>query len=213
MSYIELINHYNGIIMAVSSIILTVITYFYLVETIKMRAIYDKLINHDNSLLIIEISPINHDNKTNLIWFELKMRNIGSKPLRNSSFKLLTKRSPRECISHNVYLCDRETYLRNLKINYIASNDYEGLMPGETITYYINIQLSFLDIDKSFYVWIKYIDFYKNIDDEVRLISIADEKSQQVLNINVLRKYDKNSKYQYHITKLLYYSKRRLICI
>jgi len=64
-------------------------------------------------------------------------------------------------------------------------------MPGNNITFYCELFPAFLDHDKSFYLWIKYADFYAIVNDEIRHVTLNGSTLSNVFNVNVSRRYDK----------------------
>lgn len=188
---LDLLNTYNGLLNVSATTLLVLITYLYLRETRKIREANQHLLRSENCLLDLELGQIQTDSESKRLWFELRIRNIGSKPARHLTFKLLTKRSPRECISHLVCPYPRVEFLKSKDQYTTYRKDYTGLMPGNEVIFYCEVSPSFLDYDRSFYLWLKYADFYGINGDEIRHVTIDGEGLKTVFNVNVGLQYNK----------------------
>ena len=192
MEWLKALNSYNGLITAVATIVLVIITYIYMLETKKQRLLNEKIFKLENSQIIIEDTVIQFIDGKKQVSVEFKLKNIGSKPARNIEFKILTKRSPKECISQFHFIGSKEEYKNQLdegKMTYSKTKD--TLMSGQDECFYTEILTSLLDYDKSFYLWVKYRNFYNEIVDEIRWISLAQENCVSETNINMVMEYNK----------------------
>jgi hypothetical protein len=184
MNIIDLLKEYDGLITAMASIILAFITLLYLRETRLQRLVNEKLVMNDNCEL--NISPkikLGEDNKEN-IDFDIEIENFGSKPAFYVEFKVLTKRSPKECISQIIAMGTKEDFYKSDSFTWTKTTN--SIMPGIKLNFFCRVLPKFLDYDQSFYLWVRYHDFYKNQKDEILHISLSDTKSIRITYINNL---------------------------
>lgn len=180
--FFKFLQDYSGALSFISAIILSVITLLYLLETRKQRKLSEKMLQSEDAILNIDIKTI--ENTKDHFDFELVISNIGHKALYRLEYKVLTKRSPRECIAQFRWNGTKEECEvgKNLTMNKVVS----GLLPGEKITYYIRVLKKFLDYDNGMYIRIKYINAYKELTDEVIFMTISEKTISYSLLSNLI---------------------------
>ncbi len=179
---------YGALTTGVATVVLAIVTFFYLRETREQRRLTRSILESENSHITIELGPDTLDRSTELLKFEISLKNIGPKPAYGIEFKFLTRRSPRECVSRIVSPGSRAEYEQAQKNGIVTYRQDTDVLTGrDNVGFYCEIWEEFLDYDSSFYLWVRYRDFYRDRRDEIRLISLARRDSISITNANAIR--------------------------
>ena len=117
---LDQLNKYNGLLTALWTLVLSVITFFYLQETRRQRIATETVLRLENARLRVHIKLLQHDVQNPSITLELETQNVGTRPLRTSSFKILTKRSPHESIENFAFPGTASDYSASIAAGHVT---------------------------------------------------------------------------------------------
>jgi predicted nucleic-acid-binding Zn-ribbon protein len=179
----------------ISTLALAILNFLYLLETRASRINQEKYIQKDNSKVVVKIGRIKKHKsylkkQLPVLGFEIEFKNLGTKPAYDIALKTLTKRSPKQCISHHVFPGSENEYKQSFKTKKtIFRRSEDALMPEgkHAKKFFIVLEKRLLDDNKSFCLWCKYTDFYDRKHDVIKQIIIT-EKGQTITNIDTPKK-------------------------